>query len=430
MAETEDDAPKGEGEAKPKKGAAAEDDREASGSASDDAAEASAAEAGEEGEGEAAAKRVAEALGVGDEDEQAAAPAEAAEEEPAPNRAARRRDEARRRRKKAAGATVKEEDELPKDRNKRAKELLMKRREQAAAGARPANLLPSEVVDDALARSANATLKWVKQNASVLQWVVLAALVGGIGFVVYKYRSDTVSAAAFDELYTGVSDEKGRVLAEDKRSDEEKEVDPARVFKTADARDDAALAAYKKAAQDHPGTGAGILAKLGEAGVLLDKHDWAHAAETYSAVAASTLAGADPDVKGRAVEGIGLAQEGKGDFDAALATYKQLENVDAKGYKQLALYHQGRMMLKKGDKEAAKQLFKKVHDDLQQPSAEAKMFGYLARVNDDELRRLDPSLAPPRPTLGGPKGNSLTPEEAQRYLEKLQEAAKRKGDHH
>ncbi len=135
-------------------------------------------------------------------------------------------------------------------------------------------------------------------------------------------------------------------------------------------------------------------------------------------------------MKGRAIEGQGFADEGKGDLDNALAMFKQLESIDAKGFRELGEYHQGRVYLKKNDVEKAKELFKKVHDSLSQPSTDGKMFSYLERMNDDELRQLDPSAVPPKPTFGGPKGNAMTPEEAKRYLERLQEAAKKKEDHH
>src|SRR6185437_4668144 len=193
-----------------------------------------------------------------------------------------------------------------------------------------------------------------------------------------------------------------------------------KVFKTADERADTALASYKKVVTQHPGTGAAILARLGEAGDYLDKHDYDHAIEGFSAVAASSLASADADVKTRALEGLGFAKEGKGDLDGALAAFKDLEGVN----KDLGLYHQGRIWLAKGDKDKAKDALKQVHDKLEQPTGSQR--GYLQQMTDEMLRRIDPDLVPNKaPVLGGPKGNAKSPEELEKMRRLFEEAMKK-----
>ncbi|WP_437820248.1 tetratricopeptide repeat protein [Sorangium sp. So ce1078] len=378
-------------------------------------------EAGGEGDDEAA-QRVAEALGVAEPDE--APPAEAAADETveaAPNRAARRRDEAtaRRRKKKATG------EELPRDKNARAKELLARRREQAA-GRRPVQLLPGEMVEDALSRMTSGAGRWIKKNFHILQWGVLAALVATGGVLFYLSRVEKKDAVSSSALVAAVAADRGRVLAEDTRSEEEKELDVTRTFKTAEERSDNALAAYNKVIDEHGGTGAAILAKLGQAGVLLDKKDYAHALDAYSAVVSSPLAGADPDVKGRAIEGIAFAREGKGDLDGALASFKELEAIDMKGYKELALYHQARIHLAKGDTDKAKELLKSAHEKLQAPSTEGRSFQFLEAVVEEMLRKIDPAAVPPRAAFGGPKGQTMTPEEIEQLIRRARENAEKK----
>src|SRR5262249_34831548 len=144
--------------------------------------------------------------------------------------------------------------------------------------------------------------------------------------------------------------------AEDKRTDEEKETDIGKVFASPEARTDDALQAYGRVVDQHPGTGAAILGKLGQAGMLLEKKDYPQALATFEAVLATPLAAADLDVKGRTLEGIGFAKEGKGDLDGALAAFKDLGGVDVKGFAELSLYHQARVLLAKGDKDKAKEL--------------------------------------------------------------------------
>jgi tetratricopeptide (TPR) repeat protein len=146
---------------------------------------------------------------------------------------------------------------------------------------------------------------------------------------------------------------------------------------------------------------------------------------------ASPLAGADADVKGRALEGMGFAKEGKGDLDGALETFKQLEAIDAKGYKELAQYHQARILIAKGDTEKAKELLKVAREKLSAPGLDQNTFQYLEAVIDETLRKIDPSAAPARTQLGGPKGSSMSPEELERLIQQARENAEKKagGEH-
>jgi predicted negative regulator of RcsB-dependent stress response len=401
--------------------------------ASDDDESPAKAEAGDEGD-DVSAERVARALGIEDDGEGEApseAVAEATEGETVVNRAARRREEAlerrRKRKGKAAAATDADAADLPKDKNARAKELLKRRREQSTVEKQPINLLPAEMVDDALSRSASATGKWIRKNFNVIQWAVLAAAVGVGGFLLYTSQTEKTAAAATAELATGLSAERGRVMAEDKRSDEEKEFDPTKVYKTQDERADAALAGYRKAMAEHPGTPAALLAKLGEAGVLLEKRDWDGAIAAYGTVLSSKLAQTDIDVKGRCIEGVGMAKEGKGDLDGAIASYKELEGIDARGFKELGMYQQGRVFLAKGEKDKAKDILKMVREKLQAPAADGQKLRYLEEVVDETLRKIDPALVPTKaPLMGGAKGDAISPEQMEKIKKVLEEAAKKK----
>ena len=393
----------------------------------DDADESGSVKAGAAGDEDAehkdeAAARVAAALGVGEAEEgeeEAKAAAEPEEKKAKPNRAARRRDEARKRR--GSG-----EDELPRDKNARAKELLKRRQSQASErqGKVSSQLEASEMVEDVVARAGSGLRKWVVKNFAMLQaGVVIGLLVTG-GVLFYLSRAEEKGGAVSDALAEAVATDQGKVLAEDKRSDEEKELDPTKVFKTSEEREKAALEAYKKVAEQHPGTGAAILARLGQAGVLLDQKQWDAALAAYSEVASSTLAGADADVKGRAVEGMGFAKEAKGDLDGALVHFKELESIDVRGFKELGMYHQARIHLAKSDKEKAKELLKAVREKLTAGGTSEKLSSYLEAVVDTALRELDPSAVPAQmPLGGGPKGSTLTPEELQRLIEQAKKKA-------
>src|SRR5690606_4007245 len=124
--------------------------------------------------------------------------------------------------------------------------------------------------------------------------------------------------AATGALADALTIDRGRVLKEDKRPDEEKAADPTRIFPSSEARADAAIEAYQKALTESTEAGPTTLARLGLAGAQLEKGDAQAAIDTYAAVLATPLAQADVDVRGRSIEGTGLAREAKGDLDAAL----------------------------------------------------------------------------------------------------------------
>lgn len=381
------------------------------------------------------AARVAEALGVAPEEGEAAgdeAAAKAEEEAPVPNRAQRRRDEALERRRKRKGLPAKKEGEeaLPKDKNKRAKELLQRRRESASEQ-KTGQLDAGEMVDDALARGWAGATKWLRSNLTTIQWVVAVGLLGVAGYVGYTYFTQKKLGESSVLLASGAMAESGYVTAEDKRDEDDKKLDPTLVFKTAQERNEKALASYREAQQKHAGTGAAILAKLGEAGVLLDQREWDKAIEAYGAVLETQLASADPDVKGRAIEGIGLAKEGKGDLDGAIAELRRLESIDAKGYKELSQYHQARLLIAKNtddDRAKAKDLLKAAYDKLKEPALDKKPMPYLERSIEQALKGLDPSLVPDRDSMSSVRGGQMSPEELQQRLRKIQEELGKKKD--
>ncbi len=378
----------------------------------DDADEAKAKKAEEsdddDDEPDEAASRVAKALGVGVEDDEAKAEAEgegASEDKPEeeeaakPNRAARRREEALARRKKRAASEAdgaSGDVGLSKDKNARAKELLKRRKEQAATAARApvANSLDAgEMVDDALARTGAAISKWFRNNVQAIQWVILVVLVGAGGYVLYNSRVEKKAGDASTKLLSGIAADRGVVTEEDKRSQDEKDMDTRRVYKTTSERADAALGAFNSVVEQHQGSGAALLAKLGQGGAYLEKKEYDKAIAAYAEVLSSPLAAADPDVKGRAIEGTGFAKEAKGELDAAITSFKELGSIDVKGYKELATYHEARVTFAKGDKAKAKDLLEPLNTKLTTPSTEPQPLGYLKSAVSDLLTQIDPSAA-------------------------------------
>ena len=308
-----------------------------------------------------------------------------------------------------------DEDPGPsRDRNRRLREELAQgggRRKGAAVRPTTRQLEAGEIVDDAFARSSAAAGDWLKRNFGVLQWFIIAGIVGWVGYAIYNYRAGRAAEQASAKLVTAIRAEGARIGAEETKPDPQTGIVETRpAYPTDEARLKAAEQQYRSIA-DAGSTAAASFAKLGLAGVLYDQGKFADAKAAYQAVKDSKLASQDSAVKGRALEGIGISLEGSGDKDGATKAFGELANVDELGFNALGQYHQARLAFAAGNTEKAKELLKEAQkhlDALAAPeSKEAKKpFGgggptsYLQQSVKDLQRRVDPS-AVPAPSAGG-----------------------------
>ncbi len=400
---------------------------------------------GEPEERDASTKGVAEALGV---DQAEGEGAEAKGDEAAvPNRAARRRDEvmkkrrARTEQKRGADKSEKADDDeaegddeavaarepLPKDKNLRAKELLKRRQEAASKkGSTAVGLSAGEMVQDSLARAGSGASKWFRQNFKAVAATIVIGVVGTAGVLYYLEHREEKAGKTTDSLAKAVLTEQAPVIADDKRPDEQKALDPMPVFSSEPAKADAVLAAYTKVVEEHPGTGPGILGKLGQAGAYLDKNLPDQAFSAYEDVLRTDLAKADVDVRARAIEGKGFALEAKKDYDGAMNVFKELEGVE-KSYVDLAKYHQARMHLVKGEKDKGKEILVALYKALEVPTLEGPQTPHLRALVEETLRGIDPTLVRPKRNLGGPKGTP-SPEELEKIKQQILEMQKKQGE--
>jgi hypothetical protein len=319
---------------------------------------------------------------------------------------------------------------VAEDRNQTVKKQLLKKRDEAAR--RKVPLAPGEMLDDALARGMAGSSRWLKANFGALQWVIVGAIVAGGAYAYYDYRATKRAEAASAELIRGAVSERGRISGSSQPKGPDEPDDPTPVFKSADERRDTALASYRKVVSSYRGSGAAILARLGEGGVLLDKRDWDGALAAYQEVKASPLAAVDASVRCSAIEGIGLALEAKGDTDGTLRSFRELENTDVRGPKELGMYHQARILFAKGDLDKAKELLKTARERLKTASpattspagGEPHPFGFLESQIDDLLRRIDPAAAPESTATSARPSKAMTADDLQRLQEQLKRKVK------
>lgn len=275
--------------------------------------------------------------------------------------------------------------------------------------------------------------EWAKQNQKTVQIVgalIAAVLLGTAG---YLYWDNKREVQASEALAKAVAAQRAKIGEPPK---EEEDPDPAPMFKTVELRREAAIKGYRDVQSQFPKTGAAILSRLAEGSLLLDKREPDNAIAAFNDVKGTALAMADLEVKGRALEGLGFAHEMKAimtpadapkSLDAALQTYKELENtVEIHGFKELAMYHQARVLQAKGEKDKAKELLVSLKQRLEKPDEsgpspipKGQPYPYLKEVAMDRLRAIDPTAAPKQETSGG--GNpKLSPAQIRKMIEDAQ----------
>lgn len=290
--------------------------------------------------------------------------------------------------------------------------------------------------------------KWIQQNQQTFGALVAVVVFAAAGFLGWTYWQNKREANASALLAQGIAAERGQVSD---KSDEDDDDTNARTsplyptFKTEAEKRDSALSKYREVESKYPGTGAAILARLAEGGLLLDSGDAKGAASAYEDVKSSPLAQVDMQVKGRAFEGLGFAYEEEARSDAAgrdkhlddaLAAFKQLETIDAKGFKELGKYHEARVEQAKGDRDKAVALLKEVHAAINE-QGESHPFAYLDDRVDDMLRQLDPTALPPKPSpkmggipgMGGqgPGGIDMSDPQIQELIRQMQQQQQKGG---
>jgi hypothetical protein len=295
--------------------------------------------------------------------------------------------------------------------------------------------------DPLLERVARAG-SWIKEHRQTFGAFAAIAALAAAGFGGWTYWQDKRNGQASALLAQALLDQHGYVS--DKDPDDDDDAKPAHLyptFKSAAERRDAALAKYRSVETKYPGTGAAILAQLAEGSLLLDAGDTKGAATAYEDVKNSALGQADGEVRGRALEGIGFADELLAQTDAAnkdkhlgdaLDEFEKLEHVDVDGFKELGLYHQARVQEAKGDKAKAIELLKDVQKRVSDPG-ETHPFSYLEFVVEDRLRELDPTALPPkapksldrgpsgRRAGGGPGGLDMSDPQVQKIIDQLKQ---------
>jgi hypothetical protein len=284
---------------------------------------------------------------------------------------------------------------------------------------------PQTGVDDpdALMATTLRAMEWASKNKKRIAYSTLgAAGIVGVAFLWFSWRTGREEKAS-DLVAQGVSAE----LAPLKQGDEDPEtLKRLQFYASEDEKQKAALADYAEARNKYGDTGPGILARLGEAGVHLDRHEWDDAIAGYTDVRNTSFAAADGNVRMRCIEGIGYAREGKGQIDDARRAFDELSNLEVVGAKPLGLYHLARLDLVQNQKDPALNKLKSAHEFLlNNPLVSAR---YLKDQVEKLMQKIDPSSVPKQPPMPGgfngmqgPDGQQIDPETLQKLLDSMKQ---------
>ncbi len=335
------------------------------------------------------------------------------------------------------------EPENIRDRNARvradAADKRRARREREPGGAPRRNLDAGEVMDDALARSTHAAANFLRRHFNKVQWVIMAGLVGWIGYEVYSWRHTQTAKKATDVLFKALAAETGKVGADSADVGDARGApsDARRSFATDEERLKAAKAEYLLASAN-VGQKTSVLADLGAAGVAYDLGQFKDAQTAFEKVTRHPAYVSDRDIKGRTLEGLGMALEAQKNEEQALKTFRELQNMDQASFSALGLYHQARILKGQGKNDDALKLLDKAGEKLatlKETPAVIKYVGaqvleLLELIDPKKAKELGPKLMSTEAAkkladsnvlggLGGPDGQKLTPELQRRIQEMM-----------
>ncbi len=316
--------------------------------------------------------------------------------------------------------------ERVKDRNQRLRAEAAARRkakrqvERATSG--PAGLDAAERMYDALTRAVHATSGWLRRHFHLVQWVLVLAVVGGLGWQLYSWRAEKTRAKRSDALASAITKFQGWVEATPSENTQELFGQVRPEFPSDEARLKAASEAYEQAARLAPGSTTAMLARLGLAGVFYQQGNFDKALEAYRDIERSELFREDGDVRGRVLEGIALSLEAKGDRAGALKAFKVLENADLLGFEAAALYHQARLHFSAENEVEAQKALTEAKKRLEKWAGPEQPAVYLQQVIRELDRAMNPDSAGSVSTRLGGRELSDDPAELQRLVQELMKA--------
>lgn len=311
-----------------------------------------------------------------------------------------------------------------KDRNQRLRaEAAAKRRklrEEERSSAAQEGLAAGERVDDALSRGADASVRFLRDNFAWLQWIVIGGLAAGMGFLIYEYRKEVAGEKEGTKLASILATEFGRIASvEPVTPSDRRLVDPRPEFVSE-------LERAKKAGEKWNGLRGSkvgtirLSAVLGRAGALYDQGKLSEARAAYEAVLSDGESKLLPQVRGRALEGIGFTFESEQKYEEAKKAFEKLSSIDAEEFKRLHTFHVARIEYLLGNRDKAKELLTALDAKLSEGAGPTGPTDYLGAAVRDLLKTVDPSKAQE-------EQQALSAQQMQEFLKQFEAMQKKNG---
>jgi hypothetical protein len=323
-----------------------------------------------------------------------------------------------RRARRAATSGSNTEGDAIKDPNRRLRAEAAagrkKTRDERVARASAAGLDASERLDDVFLRSTDAAGKFFGRYATFLQSLIVLAAAGGMGYLIWNYRSEADNAKLGDRVAKALDSQSSRLASDTAPKKTEFGLTDTRPeFADAEAKRKAVLEGWRTL---EAGTTEGVreFAALGSASVSLDGGQFADARKKYESLAASR----SPIVKARALEGIVFSWEREGNLDSALSATQKLSEVPGSG--DLASYHEARLWYAKGDSAKALQLTTSLKEKLSRGARPLEARPYLLGAVEDFEKTLNPKPEAP--------GSGMSPETLEMLKKQLEQMQKSSGE--
>lgn len=311
-----------------------------------------------------------------------------------------------------------------KDRNQRlraeAAARRRKLRETERASAQREGLEAGERLDDAFSRSAAATGRFLRTNFVWLQWVIVLAVAGAVAFMIYNYRRQVNRDKAGALLASVLGDQYGRIASSDPVTPSDSRlVDPRPEFATEEAQNKAAVQAWERLRAKSSGA-LKLAAGLGQAGALYDSGKYAEARKAYEELAARPEISLEAQMKGRALEGVGLSLEAEEKYAEAKKAFEKLGNLDPSEFKKLQRFHVARIEYLLGNRDTAKEMLEKLDQELSVGAPAQGPTDYIGAAVRDLLKTVDPTRA-------AAEQQAISAEQMQEMLKQFQEMQKKQG---
>lgn len=231
--------------------------------------------------------------------------------------------------------------------------------------------------------------QWIREHQRVVTFAAVALVVVVVAVTLAVHLSQRARATSSDATWTAL-DLLGAPVTGERAEDEEDREPPRgyKVFATREARTKAAVAAFERVVEEHGGTAAGQAGLLSLGSALFTQGEHAKAREAFQGFL-DRPAGLEPLVP-IALEGLGYCLEAEESYDGALERFRDLEKVDNGRYRDLAQYHQGRMLEKLSKNSDAADQYRAVVRRAEQATDDAETNLFVRDRAESRLAVLDP----------------------------------------